>query len=304
MIYFAPLQSYSTLAYHHAFNSLVGGIEKFFTPFYRKNKQGIFEYEKHLIANSKINIIPQVLTNNGNDLVEFANDMFKRGFHEINLNIGCPFPLVANRHLGSGLLPFSEEIEKMMDTFYQVQLPVLLSIKCRLGWEDSMEILSALQVFEQYPISELILHPRLGIQKYKGTPDWEYFSKIINIWNGDIIGNGDITTHEELKRKREQFNKVKGWMIGRGILANPVLTTNNDTTKDGLKQTLIKLREGVYNKLLEFEYSNEQILNQLKNFWEYPLKNFEGGERIFRKLKKVGKLEDFWNVEEKFIHQN
>ncbi len=303
MIYFAPLQSYTTLAYYLAFNSLIGGIEKYFTPFYRKNKQGVFEYEKYLKASYDIHIVPQILTNNGNDLVEFANDMLQRGFKEININIGCPFPLVTHRHLGSGLLPFSDEIKNMMDTFYSAQLPISLSIKCRLGWEDSMEILTALQVFKQYPVSEIILHPRLGIQKYKGTPNWDYFEKIINIWNGDVIGNGDILSTQELNDKRERFSSVNGWMIGRGILTNPLLLSKSPISEDSFKQSLFELREQVYNNLVQFGYSNEQILNQLKSFWEYPSKKFEGGERILRKLKKTGKLENFWDTEKKLFQQ-
>ncbi len=303
MIYFAPLQSYTTLAYYLAFNSLIGGIEKYFTPFYRKNKQGVFEYEKYLKASNDIHIVPQILTNNGKDLVEFANDMLKRGFKEININIGCPFPLVTHRHLGSGLLPFSDEIKNMMDTFYSAQLPISLSIKCRLGWEDSMEILTALQVFKQYPVSEIILHPRLGIQKYKGTPNWDYFEKIINIWNGDVIGNGDILSTQELNDKRERFSSVNGWMIGRGILTNPLLLSKSPISEDSFKQSLFELREQVYNNLVQFGYSDEQILNQLKSFWEYPSKKFEGGERILRKLKKTGKLENFWDTEKKLFQQ-
>ncbi len=303
MIYFAPLQSYTTFAYYLAFNSQIGGINKYFTPFYRKNKKGIFEYEKYLKANNNINIVPQILTNKGEDLIEFAQDMINSGFQEINLNIGCPFPLVTHRHLGSGLLPFSEEIKNMMNTFHSAQLPISLSIKCRLGWEDTMEILSALQVFEQFPVSEIILHPRLGIQKYKGSPDWDSFEKIIDIWNGDIVGNGDITTYEELIKKRERFNKVKGWMIGRGILANPLLLRNDSVDNDIFNQTLIHLREAFYNNLKEFGYSDEQTLNHLKCFWEYPSKNFEGGDRIYRKLRKIGKLQDFWDAEKKFFQQ-
>ncbi len=295
MIYFAPLQSYTTLPYYQAFHSQIGEIDKYFTPFYRVNKQGIFEYENLLKHNDSLCIIPQVLTNNSKDLVLFAEEMHSRGFKEINLNIGCPFPMVANRHLGSGLLPYVEEIKLMLEGFYNEQIPIKLSIKSRLGWQDPMDIFSVIQVLNNYPIHELILHPRLGIQKYKGEPDWKLFEEVVDIWPGAIIGNGDIYTISDLKEKLYSFKDVKGWMLGRGLLTNPLLVSEKEQSSETFLKTLKNLHDAFYQNLVEFGYSEGQILNHLKCFWEYPSKNFSNGERIFRKLKKTGKLNDYWD---------
>ena len=295
MIYFAPLQSYTTLPYYQAFHSQIGGIDKYYTPFYRINKQGIFEYESQLKHNDSLCIIPQVLTNNSKDLVLFAQEMLNRGFKEINLNIGCPFPMVANRHLGSGLLPYTEEVKLMLEGFYNEQIPIKLSIKSRLGWQDPMDIFSVIQVLNNYPIHELILHPRLGVQKYKGLPNWKLFEEVVDIWPGDIIGNGDIYTISDLKEKQHIFMNIKGWMLGRGLLTNPLLVSEKEQSSEIFLKTLKNLHDAFYQNLVEFGYSEGQILNHLKCFWEYPSKNFSNGERIFRKLKKTGKLNDYWD---------
>ncbi len=295
LIYFAPLQSYTTLPYYQAFHSRIGGIDKYFTPFYRINKQGIFEFENQLKASDSIILIPQVLTNNSKDLVLFAQEMLTRGFKEINLNIGCPFPMVANRHLGSGILPYVEEIKLMLEGFYNEQIPIKLSIKSRLGWQDPMDIFSLIQALNDYPIHELILHPRLGIQKYKGLPNWNLFEEVVDIWPGDIIGNGDISSKSDLREKQISYNKVKGWMLGRGLLTNPLLVSEKEQSSETFLKTLQNLHDAFYQNLEEFGYLEGQILNQLKCFWEYPSKNFSNGERIFRKLKKTGKLNDYWD---------
>ncbi|MCW3785728.1 tRNA-dihydrouridine synthase family protein [Plebeiibacterium sediminum] len=303
MIYFAPLQSYTTLPYYLAFHSQIGGIDKYFTPFYRINKQGIFEFESQLKADYSICLIPQVLTNNSKDLATFAQEMLNRGFKEMNLNIGCPFPMVANRHLGSGLLPYADEIKQMLDEFYNKQIPIKLSIKSRLGWQDPMDIFSVIQVLNDFPIHELILHPRIGIQKYKGEPDWSLFEKVLNIWQGDIIGNGDINTIEDLKEKQSSFNDAKGWMLGRGLLTNPLLLSEEEQSSGFFLKKLQNLHDAFYQNLLEFGYAEGQILNHLKCFWEYPSKNFSNGERIFRKLKKTGKMHDYWDFPKLFFDQ-
>ncbi len=296
MVYFAPLQSYTTLPYYFAFESQIGGINKYFTPFYRKNKQGFFEFEKQLFAHKAIHIIPQVLTNNRNDLTIFAKEMINRGFDEINLNIGCPFPMVTNRHLGSGLLPYPNEIKDMLEGFYSHDLPIKLSVKTRLGWQDSKEIQAVIEVLNNYPIHELILHPRLGIQKYRGLPDWDSCYKIANLWNGELIGNGNINSANEIKEKQTKFKHIKGWMLGRGLLSNPLIHTHNIILSEQLITTLQNLHDAFYHQLVDFGYSDAQILNHLKCFWEYPSKNFVGGERIYRKLRKIGKMEDYWKM--------
>lgn len=289
MIYFAPLQSYTTLPYYIAFNALVGGVDKYFTPFYRKSKSGFFEFEKELIYRRDINIIPQVLVNSADDLIEFAQYMLDKGFEEINLNMGCPFPMVVNRHLGSGLLPYVREVDKMLTDYFNKQLPVRLSIKTRLGWENTSEIIAMVKVLNTFPIHESILHPRLGTQKYTGSPNWDCFSQLLSAAAMDVVGNGDIMFESELRTKEIQFAKAKGWMIGRGLLANPFMLAN-------VEDDMSELHELFYENLRQFGYMEGQILNHLKCFWEYPLQQIEGGVRLHRKIRKTGKLADYEKI--------
>ncbi|MCW3807649.1 tRNA-dihydrouridine synthase family protein [Plebeiibacterium marinum] len=284
-----------------AFNSIVGNVDKYFTPFYRLNKQGEFEYEKQLHYSPELNLVPQILANSGRDLLCFARDMLDRGFREINLNIGCPFPMVANRHLGSGLLPYPNELNGMLEAYFSKDLPVQLSVKMRLGWKESSDIKAIMQVLKRFPISELILHPRTGVQKYKGTPDWEKFGEVVGCWDGPIVGNGDIMTNEDIQDKQREFDTVKGWMIGRGLLINPLLLSDQDSSCDELLTTIRKIHDCFIENLKMFGYSDPQILNHLKCFWEYPSKNIDGGARIYKKLRKTGKLDDYGSVLDSFI---
>ncbi len=276
---------------------MVSGVDKYFTPFYRINKSGVFEYEKELKFSSEMHLIPQVLTNSVTELLQFARNMIDRGFFEINLNIGCPFPMVANRHLGSGLLPYTDEINTMLQGFYSEKLPIQLSVKSRLGWSDQDDILVLLQVLSDFPVNELILHPRLGVQKYKGEPDWIKFQDVLEACPISLIGNGDINSLSELNAKKEQFPQVKGWMLGRGLLTNPALLHEQNSALE----VIDKLHDLFYNNLLEFGYAEGQMLNHLRCFWEYPSQLFEGGMRIHRKMKKVGKMEEYWELKKRML---
>ncbi|WP_066628417.1 tRNA-dihydrouridine synthase family protein [Labilibacter marinus] len=286
-IYFAPLQSFTTLPYYLAYHKFIGGIDKYFTPFYRVEKNGCFEIEDQLFYRLDIPIVPQVLTNEGEELVDFAKLIYERGFDEINLNLGCPFPMVVNRQLGSGLLPYPERIRRMLSIYFEAGLPLKLSVKLRLGLLERSEFIAVLEVLKEFPLEEVIMHSRLGKQKYKGTPDWDAFEEINKDYS--LVGNGDITSFAVLDDLKLRFPEVSAWMIGRGLLINPCMLIPELDWKD----TIQKLHEEFLTQLQEFGFSDHQILNQLKCFWEYPSQFLDGGQRIYRKMRRVGDYQKY-----------
>ena len=295
LIYFAPLQSYTTLPYYLAFESLIGGVNKYFTPFYRADNAGNFAYEKQLLARAQLNLIPQVLTNSGDELIQFASDMEERGFDEINLNVGCPIPMLTKRKLGSGLLPYPEMLRNMLATYFDGNARLKLSIKLRLGLTDAIEIYPVMEVLKDFPVEEIILHPRIGIQQYKGEPNWEAFKDLS--LRHSLVGNGDINSMEILDDLKLKFPGVPAWMLGRGLLTNPCLLS----PELEWRVTMMKLHDIFLNNLKKFGLSEHQILNQLKCFWEYPSRYLEGGQRLLRKMKKVGSMEGYEESRKKLM---
>ncbi|MGQ1784258.1 tRNA-dihydrouridine synthase [Saccharicrinis sp. GN24d3] len=294
-IYLAPLQSFTTLPYCLAFENVVGGVDKYFTPFYRTDKDGTFSFEKYLFYRPPFHIVPQVLTNSAGELILFANNMQERGFEEINLNLGCPFPMVVNRKLGSGLLPFPNRLDTMLSVFFNENMPVKLSVKLRLGLKDKEDIYRVMNVLNQYPLEEIIIHPRLGIQQYSGKPDWDIFAECSK--QHRLVGNGDIVSLDGLEVLKQRFRNVDAWMIGRGLLMNPCMLK----PQLDWKETMVNMHELFLDNLRIFGFSEHQILNQLKCFWEYPSQYLEGGRRVFRKLKKTGSLEDYEVLKKKLL---
>ncbi len=291
MIYLAPLQTYTNLLYINTFFKHIGGIEAYFTPFYRVNKEGNFSFEDELQANDVLPLIPQVIANNPADLQKFAHEMQQRNFTQINLNMGCPFPMVVNKNMGSGLLPHPDLLNEILEAYFAKHADLHLSIKLRLGKEDKHEFYPILETLQKYPISEIIIHPRIGKQQYKGHPDWDFFAQIIDDINIPIIGNGDIHSLENLEEMRNRFPQVKGWMLGRGLLSNPLMLEGcRKDDADWLKR-MILFHQAF---LQEIQLRNDvQKLHLLKAFWEYPLSDSNQGKRYFRKLKKTGVYENY-----------
>ncbi len=137
----------------------------------------------------------------------------------IDVNCGCWVKNHVARNEGAGLLrdlPLFESIVKA--TVKGTRLPV--TVKTRLGWdENSIVITDVAKMVEQAGAKALTLHCRTRSQAHNGFADWSWLEKIKKVISIPLIGNGDVTTPEDVKAMFE--TGCDGVMIGRGAIANP-----------------------------------------------------------------------------------
>ena len=169
-LYLAPLQGFTDLVYRRAFNEIFQSVDAFFIPYISvKNNQILKKYEKEilLVNNPQPRVIPQVLVNNSEDILFLTRELEEKGYKEFNLNLGCPYPMVTNRIMGAGLLPYPDKIEEILSAFFE-HSNLNLSVKLRAGLVDSIEIEKVIPVLNQFPLTEVIFHPRIAKQLYEG----------------------------------------------------------------------------------------------------------------------------------------
>jgi len=289
--YMAPLQSYTTSFYRQAHALTYGKMHKYFTPFFEDTGKSLalikFEPELNLQLNNELNVVPQVATNNASFLVSFAKEMKRRGFNEININMGCPFPMLVKRGRGGGILNYPDKVSELLRTFEKANLDLKLSVKMRLGIDNNHQGQEVINVLNKYQLEELILHPRLVTQKYSGVPDWDSFELFCQQCIHPVVANGDITSKTVLSSLKERFKTIDTFMIGRGLLSSPDLfSTLNNTSPNPPIQTLHQH----YYGLITSHYTDwNQAFNFLQSFWHYPLNLSIEGQRLLRKLKKHNK---------------
>ena len=180
---------------------------------------------------------------------------------------------LAKRHNGSGILPYPEEVQALLSLITEYP-QISFSIKMRLGWEDPEECLKLAPIINELPLRQVVMHPRLGKQQYKGEVDLKAFEAFQNACKHPLIYNGDINSVEDIHRIQEQFPGLAGMMIGRGLLANPALALeyrqNRALEFDEMREKLQSMHKCVYNQYAEqLEGGDEQLLNKMKTFWEY-----------------------------------
>lgn len=302
-----PFQGITDAPFRNVFKKHFGGIDKFYTPFFTgiqkdhaKNMQ-VEEIDPRF--NDVETLTPQILSTDAEEILRFATQCKALGYKETNLNMGCPFPRVANKKRGSGLLPYPEKIDAMLGRVFE-QIEVGFSVKCRLGYVHPEEIYPVIEVFNEYPLSELIIHPRIGKQLYKGEADVQRFAELIPLIKAPLVYNGDIVSVESFERIREQVKPVNAFMLGRGILANPFLAEEikGQTTRDvnRLHAYVIDL----YEDRLRHAGGSPKVLGRMKELWSYLMYSFDEPQDIWRKIKKINALKEYEEAVETVFHEH
>ena len=155
-------------------------------------------------------------------MVEAARIAEAAGPDLLDLNFGCPVKRVAGKGAGSGMLRCpSLMLEIVREIVKAVKIPV--TVKTRLGWDhDSRIIVELAEALQDCGIQALTIHGRTRAQMYTGQADWTLIGEVKNNprMHIPIIGNGDITTGEEVRRAFDTYG-VDAVMVGRATIGQP-----------------------------------------------------------------------------------
>lgn len=287
-IFAAPLQGYTETAWRNAHHNTFGGIDAYYTPFVRLEKGEIRNKDRRETqpeSDTTGCLIPQILASEPEEFRRLTDYLVALDYRAIDINWGCPFPPVALKDKGSGILPHPDKIEALVNEMRNYA-EIRFTAKMRLGWQSANEWQQLLPILNDSPLQHITLHPRIGKQQYKGTVNLDMFQQFYDECRLPLVYNGDLCTLEDIHQLHVRFPKLKGIMLGRGLLANPALALEyrNGQAMDNrelLNRTADMLRQirDQYSKTIEG--GDAQLLQKLKTAWKYLLPDLD------KKLRKA-----------------
>ena len=301
----APFQGITDVVYRNVFKKHFAGIGKFYTPFFtgiqKDNSKSLRGEEISPDFNDVKTVVPQILSNTAEEIIRFANQCKSIGYTEYNLNMGCPFPRVANKTRGCGLMADPDRTIKMLNDVFEQIDGIKFSIKCRLGYYNDEEIYAFVDTFNTLNFSEIIIHPRIGKQMYTGEASIDKFKALIQLINKPLVYNGDIFDVEK-------YNMVAPFapiMLGRGLLTNPFLAEqiqhieNQKDKKHRLHDFVVDL----YVERLRHAGGSPKIIGSMKELWKYMMNIFDDSQNVWRKVKKVNHLDEYETAVETIFNE-
>ena len=285
--YMAPLESVTTWIYRQAHAKIYGRLDKYFIPFLEPHEKRDFktrELQEILPEhNENIYAVPQILTNRSEGFIKLAKALKDWGYEEINLNLGCPSKTVVTKGKGSGFLAKPEELERFLtEIFDALSGEVKISVKTRIGKEDPEEFPALLELFNKYPMEELIIHPRVQKDGYGNVPRLELYELAEKQSVNPLCYNGDLYTQEQIWNFAERFPGTERLMFGRGFLRDPGLLYNEGKDSKDIFEKFWAFHDLVYEGYQERNMGDRNVLFKMKELWSYQVYQFSEPERLFK----------------------
>lgn len=303
-LYLAPLEGITTHIFRNAYNEIYGHIDKYFAPFISPAENcAITPREKKDVDpenNKGIYLVPQILTSRSSCFIDASKELHSMGYSEVNLNLGCPSGTVCAKGKGAGFLADRSGLQSFMDDIfsYAVTEDMMISVKTRLGYSDPEEFYALMDIFNSFPISELIVHPRIRTDFYKGEPRKEYFSYALIHSKCPLVYNGNINTSKDCAElSGSSGGSPDAIMLGRGLITDPSLT---DKIKGSATETdfvkFRRLHDTVYHEYQKVMSPDINVLYRMWELWSYWQNLFDGKGRDIKRLLKTKKCAEYEDI--------
>ncbi len=295
----APMEGITGCLYRQAQARFFGGVDRYYTPFLSPGQKGAFN-KKELAEispehNRGIDLVPQLLTCRAEDFLWAVRQLEQLGYRRVNLNLGCPSGTVTAKGKGAGFLSFPDRLDQFLDQVFSglSENHMEISVKTRLGMKDPAEFFPLLEIFQKYPIAELIIHPRVRQDFYKEPVRWPVFEQAASQCTLPLSYNGDLATPEQCRQVAGRVPGLWALMIGRGLIANPALGRQYKGGPAASAQELRQFHHWLYEQYCQAFQSQKNALCRMKEIWRCMLPFLGCDEKTAKKLRKATQPSDY-----------
>lgn len=292
---FAPMEGVTGASYRRIHSEMFPGADRYYAPFIAPDSQGNFRL-KHLRDvlpdnNQGISLVPQILANSPEAFLSVAGQLRELGYEEVNLNAGCPSGTVVAKHKGAGMLLDLRSLDDCLAEIFS-RCPIAVSVKTRMGVEQTEEFTQILAIYNKYPIRRLIIHARARAGMYKSAVDLPAFLAALPQCRCPVWYNGDIFSPEDMA-KLKAADGLAGVMLGRGAVSDPALPRllrgGNGLTAGELKA----FHDALLESFLAEGLGEQAAMARLKELWFYMLYKFPDSKKEAKALLKSQRLSDY-----------
>ncbi len=298
---FAPMEGITDATFRMVHHKYFPSVDRYYMPFIsptiHRSLTNREARELPLADSVDFAAVPQLLGKNVDDMLWAIQVCKDRGYSVVNINLGCPSGTVVSKGKGSGMLADPDQLDRFLNELYSgASLPV--SIKTRIGMYHPDEFPRILEIYRQYPLAELIIHPRVRKDFYDGVCNLEAFQLAVDTCQFPLCYNGNLNSLHDVHTIAERFPTIKTAMIGRGLVANPGMLTANGTSRQQLEDFLSELCQS-YASVFG---NRRNAIFRMKENWHYLISMFEGSEKHWKQLRKTTDYDTFQRISEEIIH--
>jgi tRNA-dihydrouridine synthase B len=301
----APMQDVTTLEFMRVI-ARYGGPDVYWTEYFRVH--GDSRPEKWILQSITENptgrpVVAQLIGNEIPALVRTAKELQKYPIAAIDLNLGCPAPVVYRKCAGGGLLREPQRIDAILGALREV-VTVPFTVKTRVGFESPAEFDTLLPLFAKHPIDLLTVHARTVKQMYRPGVRYDLIARAARDLKCPVLANGNVHSAAQAKQLLAETG-ARGLMIGRGAIRNPWLFDQIRTELRGKKSSpptgrdvLAYVRELWENEITADVKESAQV-QRMKKFMNFIGEGVD--DKFLFEIRRVTTTADFFRVCEAFL---
>ncbi len=296
----SPMDGYSDLPFRLLCREL--GSAMSYTEF--ANVDEISRFKPNFRALKKFHYDPcerpvtfQIYGHEEERLVETAKLLQELDPDIIDINMGCYVKGIAERGAGSGMLREPAKIGRLF-TQLSHELPVPVTGKIRLGWDDSTRnYVEVARVLEESGASLIAVHGRTKDQAYRGNADWDAIAEVKQAVRIPVLANGDVKTVADIARIKA-VTGCDGVMIGRGAIGNPWIFSRRNRGQVPAQDRIALMRRHLQLNLA-FYGENKGLILFRKHACRY-IHGLPGEKRLHLPILTCKTVEEFDQLVDKF----
>jgi len=221
----APMQDVTDLEFWDLMTRY-GGADLYFTEYFRVHPTS--HLEKDILRSITNNptgkpAVAQMIGNDVASLVRTAKELQQHPIAAVDLNLGCPAPIVYRKCAGGGLLRDPDRIDRILGALREA-VSVRFTVKTRIGFDDPAVFDRLLPIFAKHSLDLLTVHGRTVKEMYRSAVRYDFIARAVEAMDCPVIANGNVHSAASAESVLKKTS-ARGLMIGRGVIRNPWMFT-------------------------------------------------------------------------------
>jgi len=303
----APMQDVTDLPFWRLMTQY-GGADVYYTEYFRVHATS--NLEKPILRSITENptgrpVIAQMIGNDIPALVRTAKELQQHPIVAVDLNLGCPAPVVYRKCAGGGLLREPQRIDAILGALRDT-VSIKFTVKTRLGFDSLAVFEELLPIFAKHSLDLLTVHGRTVAEMYRAEVHYDYIARAVEAMPCPVLANGNVHSAESADGILAQ-TKARGLMIGRGVIRNPWLFEQIRAHRRGAAPILPNGRDvlsyihALYDAVCTPGVRESSQVQKMKKYLNYIGAGVEPTGRFLHDIRRVTTQSDFFRVCEEHL---
>lgn len=308
LLVLAPMQDVTDWAFWRLIHPY-GGADLYVTEYFRVH--GVSKLDAYILRSITDNptgrpVLAQLIGNDIEALVRTARELHHYPVAGIDLNLGCPAPVVYRKCAGGGLLQDPDRVDAILGALREA-VRVKFTVKTRIGFETADGFDRLLEVFAKHAIDLLTVHGRTVKEMYRSAVHYDLIRRAVERVPCPVLANGDIRSAVKAERVLAMTG-ARGLMIGRGAIRNPWLF--GQIRRHGAAGQAVPAPRGrdvldyvrrLYEAMSSTDVPEASQVQRLKKFMNFVGEGVDREGAFLHRIRRVTTRAEFFQVCEAFL---